>query len=102
LRSSARLDRAGGVAQDFAEIRVNESRLLTPQEAEATVDDRIERFGLGALPRVSVTGLADGQWLVRWEQNERTVMPMTRDAWHAWLEEFIGPLDAGDLVTTES
>ena len=35
-------------------------RVLTLREAKAVVDERIEHFGLGALPRASVTGLADG------------------------------------------
>lgn len=81
---------------------MSEERPLTPQQAEAVVDDRIERFGLGAFPRVGVTELADGRWRVRWEQLERTVAPMTRDQWCAWLEENVGSLDAGDLETTES
>lgn len=81
---------------------MSEVRLLTPREAEAVIEDRIERFGLDALPRVSVTELADGRWQVRWDHLERTVTPMTRDAWHAWLEENVGSLDAGDLETTES
>ncbi len=81
---------------------MSESRLLTPHEAEAVVEDRIERFGLGALPRVHVTELADGTWRVRWEHLERTVAPMAQDAWPAWLEENVGSLDAGDLETTES
>jgi hypothetical protein len=81
---------------------MSEGRLLTPREAEEVVEDRIERFGLGALPRVSVAELADGNWRVRWENLERTVVPMTEDAWHAWLEENVGSLDAGDLETTES
>jgi hypothetical protein len=78
------------------------SRLLTPREAEAVVEDRIEAFGLGALPRVHVIELADGTWRVQWEHLERTVPAMTDDAWHAWLEENVGSLDAGDLETTES
>jgi hypothetical protein len=39
---------------------------------------------------------------VRWEHRECTVAPMTLDAWHAWLEENVGSLDAGSLETTES
>jgi hypothetical protein len=81
---------------------MSESRLLTPREAEAVIESRIEQFGLGALPRVKVTALADGTWRVRWEDLERTVAPMTQDAWHAWLEVNVGSLDAGDLETTES
>jgi hypothetical protein len=77
-------------------------RLLTPREAEAVVEERIEQFGLGVLPRVGVTALEDGNWCVRWDNLEATVAPMTDDAWHAWLEENVGSLDAGDLETTES
>ena len=81
---------------------MSDSRLLTPREAEAVIEARIESFGLGALPRVKVTELSDGTWRVRWEDLERTVAPMTQDAWCAWLEENVGSLDAGDLETTES
>lgn len=79
-----------------------EPPVLTPQEAEAVVDDRIEVFGLGALPKVTVTELADGRWHVQWTALEAVVPPMTCDAWRAWLEENVGSLDAGDLETTES
>ncbi len=81
---------------------MSEARLLTPREAEAVVDDCIERFGLGALPRVSVTLLGDGTWRVRWDQFERTLAPMTDSAWRTWLEENVGSLDPGDLETTEA
>jgi hypothetical protein len=77
-------------------------RLLTPREAEAVVDERIEWFGPGALPRVKVTLADDGMWDVRWEHLARRVNPMTRDAWCAWLGENVGSLAAGDLQTTES
>jgi hypothetical protein len=76
--------------------------LLTPREAMAIVDERIEQFGLGALPAVSVSQVDGGKWSVRWEHVERTVEPMTREAWRAWLAENVGSLDAGDLETTES
>jgi hypothetical protein len=81
---------------------MSESHSLTPKEAESVIADRIEQFGLGALPPVAVTELDDGRWLVRWEHLERTVAPMDRDAWCAWLEQNVGSLDAGDLQTTES
>lgn len=77
-------------------------RVLTPREAEAVVEERIEGFGLGALPRVAVDALADGTWRIRWQHLERTAAPMTEGAWRAWLEENVGSLDAGDLETTES
>ncbi|MGE5089732.1 MAG: hypothetical protein ACM3QY_11450 [Candidatus Levyibacteriota bacterium] len=75
---------------------------LSPLQAEAVVAERIEQFGTGALPRVEVSGLADGRWRVRWEHNERIVEPMSGEAWRAWLEQNVGSLDAGDLETTES
>jgi hypothetical protein len=81
---------------------MEESDILTPGAAEAVIEDRIQQFGLGALPRVQVTALADGTWRVRWEERERTVSPMTRQAWGAWLEENVGSLDPGALDTTES
>lgn len=81
---------------------MTDDRILTPREAEAVVEDRTERFGLGALPRVAVSPLADGTWRVRWEHLECTVAPMTLAAWRAWLEENVGSLDPGDLETTES
>lgn len=79
-----------------------ESRRLTPPEAEAVIDELIEQFGLGALPRVVVEALPDGRWHVHWDHQHRTVAPMDAAAWTAWLEEHVGSLDAGDLETTES
>jgi hypothetical protein len=79
-----------------------ESHCLAPREAEAVVEDLIERFGLGALPPVLVTPDDDGAWTVRWDAQTRRVSPMTMDAWVAWLRENVGSLDAGDLETTES
>lgn len=81
---------------------MDEKSVLTPREAEAVVEDRIELFGLGALPRVNVTELADGRWCVRWDRLERIVAPMSQEAWHAWLKRNVGSLDADDLETTES
>ena len=81
---------------------MDERPLLTPREAENVVEERIEQFGLGALPRVSVSATADATWRVRWDHVERTVTPMTLGEWHAWIEENVGSLDAGDLETSES
>jgi hypothetical protein len=75
---------------------------LLPREAEQVVQDRIEQFGLGALPDVKVSVRADGLWWVRWDEYERTVAPMNTQAWSAWLEEHVGPLNAEQLQTTES
>ena len=76
--------------------------ILTPEEAEHIVDERIEQFGLGALPHVDIAVLDDGCWRVRWDGIEQTVRPMTDFAWRLWLEEHVGPLDADGLQTTES
>lgn len=81
---------------------MSEERLLTPREAEAVIEERIEWFGLGAVPRVNVSEFEDGNWQVRWEDHQRIVPPMTKDGWYAWLEENIGSMDPGDLETTES
>jgi len=81
---------------------MSDKSVLTPREAEAVVEDRIELFGLGVLPRVSVTELADGNWRVQWDRRECVVPAMAPEAWHAWLERNVGSLDAGDLETTES
>ena len=81
---------------------MNTNPLLTPEEAEAVIDEKIEQFGLGVLPRVEVLALPDGKWRVRWEDVEHIVAPMSGEAWHAWVEENVGSLDPGDLATTES
>ena len=81
---------------------MDETYLLSPGEAESVVEERIERFGLGVLPRVDVIELPDGMWHVRWENLESKVAPMTREAWRRWVEANVGSLDAGDLETTES
>lgn len=81
---------------------MNPEPLLTPHQAQAVIEEKIEQFGLGALPQVEVTALTDGMWHVRWENVEHVVAPMTQDEWRAWVEENVGSLDPGDLATTES
>ena len=76
--------------------------VVSPREAEAVVDDLIDRFGTGAIPKVVVVPLDDGLWRVTWEEIARVVAPMDMTAWRAWLEENVGSLDPGDLGTTES
>jgi len=75
---------------------------LTARQAEDVVQERIEQFGLGALPELKVSVLADGSWQVRWDDFERIVQPMPLQQWETWLEEHVGPLDAASLQTTES
>lgn len=83
-------------------MKSSPAQSLVPQEAERVVQDRIEQFGSGALPEVQVTLLPDGMWRVRWDAFERIVAPMALEAWHAWLHEHVGPLEAEALQTTES
>ena len=81
---------------------MSEGGVLTPQEAEALVDNLIDQFGPGSIPHVSVIALADGRWHVMWEHMQQVVAPMNLDSWRAWLGKYVGSLDAGDLGTTES
>jgi hypothetical protein len=81
---------------------MSEMNLLSPRQAEGVVDERIQQFGLGALPHVEVALQPDGMWHIKWEDRQSVVPPMTMEAWCAWLEENVGSLDAGDLETTES
>jgi hypothetical protein len=81
---------------------MNANAKLSTREAEQVVQQRIERFGLGALPDVQVRLRDDDRWIVRWDSSERTVEPMDADTWHAWLERHVGPLDAESLQTTEA
>ena len=78
------------------------SNLLTPREAEQVVADRIEQFGLGALPEVAIEVAPDGSWIVSWDTYSRTVSPMNEESWGVWLKQHVGPLDAESLQTTES
>lgn len=75
--------------------------ILTPAQAEAVVADRIEDFGLDALPRVRVRPLADGSWRVSWTTHVASCRPMRRSEWKFWLERHVGPLDPERLKTTE-
>ena len=81
---------------------MNEANLLQPGEAQAVIDECIDRFGPGALPVVEVSSTAEGGWRVRWGYMERTVAPMNLPGWKAWVEENIGPLDSDGLETTEA
>jgi len=74
---------------------------ITPREAEAVVDERIEAFGLNALPKVSVRTRADGNWLVRWTWHTAICPPMSMAEWQVWMERHIGSLDPDRLKTTE-
>jgi hypothetical protein len=75
--------------------------LLTAQEAENFVEERIESFGLSALPRVFVREQPDGRWSVRWESHTRLERPMTMAEWESWLERHVGTVDPERLGTNE-
>ncbi|MGD8862830.1 MAG: hypothetical protein PVI30_22650 [Myxococcales bacterium] len=74
---------------------------LSPRQAEALVEDRIEEFGLDVLPAVRVHTRPDGLWRVRWTHHEAVCEPMTRDEWIRWLEGHVGPMDPERLETSE-
>jgi hypothetical protein len=75
--------------------------LLTPQQAQAVVSDRIDEFGLGALPSVRVDPRADGHWRITWTTHVALCPPMSMRQWKAWLERYVGPLSPERLQTTE-
>jgi hypothetical protein len=75
--------------------------LLTAQQAEDFVQERIESFGLSALPRVLVSQEPDGRWSVRWESHVRLLRPMTMTEWESWLERHVGTMDPERLGTNE-
>lgn len=76
-------------------------RLLTPREAEQVVEQRIEEFGLGALPRVQVEPMANGDWQITWDTFRRVERPMSASEWAEWLERHVGTLDPELLETLE-
>lgn len=73
---------------------------LTPREAEQIVEQRIEDFGLGALPQISVTE-DRGDWRITWDGKERIAKPMSQPEWLAWLEENVGEVDPESLSSLE-
>jgi hypothetical protein len=75
--------------------------VLTAREAENFVEERIESFGLSALPRVLVREQSDGRWRVCWESYVRLARPMTMTEWESWLERHVGTVDPERLGTNE-
>lgn len=73
---------------------------LTPEEAERVVEQRIQDFGLGALPQISV--IEDrGHWRITWDGKVRVAEPMDEREWLAWLEENVGEVDPERLGSLE-
>jgi hypothetical protein len=75
-------------------------RTLTPQEAEQVIEQRIEEFGLSALPRVQVTA-SQGKWQISWDNFHQVEQPMTGTQWREWLERHVGTLNPERLETLE-
>jgi hypothetical protein len=73
---------------------------LTPREAEEVVEQRIESFGLGALPQISITE-DRGHWNITWDGKMRVTEPMNEREWLAWLEENVGEVDPDGLSSLE-
>lgn len=78
----------------------NETSTLTPHEAEQLVEQRIDAFGLGALPHISIRE-ERGQWHIRWDGKQRIAQPMTQPQWLAWLERNVGEVDPESLSSLE-
>ena len=76
-------------------------RNLTPREAEDVVEQRIQDFGLDALPRVQVDFTAGGDWLITWDRQRHIEPPMTDEQWRAWVERHVGTLNPELLETLE-
>lgn len=73
---------------------------LTPREAEQLVEQRIETFGLGALPQISICE-DRGDWRITWDGKVRVTQPMNERDWLAWLEENVGEVDPESLSSLE-
>ena len=78
-----------------------ERRTLTPEEAQDVVAQRIQEFGLSALPPVKVIATERGQWQISWAQFRRLERPMTSRQWRDWVERNVGTLDPERLETLE-
>jgi hypothetical protein len=77
-----------------------ERPILSAREAEQLVEQRIETFGLGALPQISVAE-DRGDWRISWDGKMRVTQPMTERDWLAWLEVNVGEVDAESLSSLE-
>jgi hypothetical protein len=75
-------------------------RILSAREAEGLVEQRIESFGLGALPQLSIVE-DRGDWRISWDGKVRVTKPMTERDWLAWLEENVGEIDPETLSSLE-
>jgi hypothetical protein len=76
-------------------------RTLTPEEAQAVVDQRIEEFGLSSLPSVRVAATERGGWEISWDRFRQVEPAMTAPQWCDWLERHVGPMDPSRLETLE-
>jgi hypothetical protein len=74
---------------------------ITAREAEQLVRDRIETFGLDALPAVSVLLQPDARWRIEWRGRVHVAQAMTRSQWEDWLERNVGPVSPERLASTE-
>jgi hypothetical protein len=77
-----------------------ERPILSPREAEQVVEQRIESFGLGALPQISISE-DRGDWRIIWDGKVRVTKPMNERDWLAWLEENVGEVDPESLSSLE-
>lgn len=74
---------------------------LSPEQAQRLVEELLNQYGLGAIPKVRVAMLADGDWQIRYNSVTHVHAPMTEVEWHAWLESKFGPDLREKLATLE-
>jgi hypothetical protein len=73
---------------------------LTAAEAEAIVEHRIQEFGLGALPQMTIAE-REGRWHICWEGRKRVTSPMSEAEWLEWLETYVGEVSPERLGSNE-
>jgi hypothetical protein len=81
-------------------MRTSKQRTLTPHEAEQVVEHRIQEFGLGALPPITITQ-REGRWRIQWDGKLRITQPMTEPEWLQWLERNVGEVKPERLESSE-
>jgi hypothetical protein len=74
---------------------------LSPEQAQRLVEELSNQYGLGAIPRVYVARLADGDWQIKYNKFVQVHAPMDETEWHAWLERRFGPDFKERLATLE-
>jgi hypothetical protein len=80
---------------------MTDTQVLSPEAAQAVVDELIQAFGLGAYPKVEVRLIAPGRWRIRWRSMEAEEPAMTATEWEEWLRRCVGSISPARLETSE-